>query len=287
MKQLSNDFLRTFVTIIDQGSFQKAGELLGRTQPAISLQIKKLEQQLDKKLFVKKGQSYHPNEDGYWLYNEAKKILAINDNIFSQLNSQKLSGRLRIGIPSEFASAVLPNIIGEFSKRYPDVSLDVTSALSKNLLSSQERQQFDLILALKPPEISSSQLNMKVLIEDDLVWVGDPSFTQFTKELTLVVAPNGCIYRSRIISRLKQQTRVWKITYTNSDYYGLVTAMKQGLGISALSRSTVPKQLQIIKENHLPELGTVKIGLIRQRSNHPQACKALANFFEKNIIKSM
>ena len=121
MKQLSLDVLRTFVTIVEVGNFHKAGELLGRSQPAISLQIKKLEAQLNKKLFFKVGQSYQINTDGKWLLAQAKAMLEINDKVFRELSSETLRGRLTLGIPSEFASALLPSIVGEFSQRYPDV----------------------------------------------------------------------------------------------------------------------------------------------------------------------
>ena len=128
MKQLSLDTLRTFVSVIELGGYAKAGDFLGRSQPAISLQIKKLESQLDRKLFTKVGQRHVPSADGNWLYPKAKELLELNDNIFRSLTPAPLSGRLRLGIPNEFASTLLPGLIGEFSKRYPDVSLEVTSA---------------------------------------------------------------------------------------------------------------------------------------------------------------
>lgn len=121
------------------------------SQPAISLQIKKLESQLDRKLFTKVGQRHVPSADGNWLYPKAKELLELNDNIFRSLTPAPLSGRLRLGIPNEFASTLLPGLIGEFSKRYPDVSLEVTSALSRDLLHPSQRDHFDLILALVNP----------------------------------------------------------------------------------------------------------------------------------------
>ena len=78
----------------------------------------------------------------------------MNDAIFRSLTPAPLSGRLRLGIPNEFASTLLPGLIGEFSKRYPDVSLEVTSALSRDLLHPARREQFDLILALVNPVVS-------------------------------------------------------------------------------------------------------------------------------------
>ena len=289
MQQLSLDVLRTFVTIVDVGNFNKAGELLGRSQPAISLQIKKLEGQLNKKLFTKVGQSYQVNADGNWLYTRAKNMLAMNDDIFRELGSQGLRGRLRLGIPSEFASVLLPSIVGEFSQRYPDVSLDVTSALSKNLLSNASANQFDLILALLDPDETidkedKRQAGIEVVKQDELVWVGD-KYRGIIKQSTLplALAPDGCIYRSRVIKQLKQQTQPWKITYTNPDFYGLVAALKQGLGITAIARSIVPNDLEIIRNKTLPHLGNINICLLNQDTQHPQVSKTLSDFIKARI----
>ncbi|MFW8590443.1 LysR family transcriptional regulator [Glaciecola sp. 2405UD65-10] len=283
MKQLSLDVLRSFVTIVDVGNFQRAGEMLGRSQPAISLQIKKLEQQVNKKLFNKVGQGYQVSTDGKWLYEHAKQMLKINDNIFRELSIETLRGRMRLGIPSEFASALLPSIIGEFSQRYPDVSLDVTSALSKHLLSNAQQNKFDLILALLHPTQTPHHENLEILREDELVWVGDKNRNLPTKNLPLVLAPEDCIYRSRVISQLKQQTHAWKINYTNPDFYGLMAAIKQGLGITALAKSIVPDELEIIRDKRLPNLGSINICLLNQDTQHPQVSQTLANYIRARI----
>nr|WP_136251807.1 LysR family transcriptional regulator [Ningiella ruwaisensis] len=293
MKQLSLDNLRTFVQIVELGSFNKAGDMLGRSQPAISLQIKKLESQLGKKLFDKVGQSYQANRDGEWLYQQAKQMLAINDDIFKNFNEQQtLRGRLRFGIPSEFASTLLPSIVGEFSNTYPDVSLDVTSSLSRNLLSKQSRSNFDLILALVEDsalaqgngrEGGAGEGKVEVLLEDDLVWAGDANRKLPKQTLPLVLAPEGCVYRSRVISQLKQQTHAWKITYTNADLYGLIAAIKQGLGITALAKSSLPAELSVIKDPRLPVLGKIKICLFDQDTQHPQVSKTLIEYIRSRV----
>lgn len=281
LQQLSLDNLRTFINIIELGSFVRAGDALGRSQPAISLQIKKLEGQLGRKLFNKVGQSYQANKDGDYLYQQAKQLLAINDDIFRTLSTQQtLRGRLRLGIPSEFASTLLPSIIGEFSQRYPDVSLDVTSSLSRQLLSKNQRADFDLILALVD-EVPDR--NAEVLLEDELVWVADSTRKLNKEVLQLVLAPEGCVYRSRVIEQLKQQTHAWKITYTNADLYGLMAAIKQGLGITALAKSSLPSELEIIKDARLPTLGKIKICLFNQDTQHPQVSKTLSDYIRQRI----
>jgi DNA-binding transcriptional LysR family regulator len=280
MKQLSLDNLRTFVTVIDLGGYAKAGEKLGRSQPAISLQLKKLEQQLATSLFDKVGQRHQVNHEGLKLYKTAQQMLSLNDELFRQFQPVSLKGRLRLGIPSEFATTLLPSIIGEFSYLYPNVSLEVTSALSKSLLSADNAQGFDLVMALiNPDQPTEGQL----ILNDELVWVGDKNRTLNQDSLALVLAPDGCVYRSRVISKLKMQTLKWRISYTNADLSGITAAIKQGLGISALARSSVPEQLDIIEHPYLPKLGSIKICLFLKESQHPQASAKLAEFIQSRL----
>jgi DNA-binding transcriptional LysR family regulator len=283
MKQLSLDNLRTFVTVVDVGGYAKAGEKIGLSQPAVSLQIKRLEQQLSKRLFAKQGQRQIVNRDGLSLYKTAQTMLDLNDSIFRQFQPTSLKGRLRLGIPSEFATTLLPSIIGEFGQLYPDVSLEVTSALSKSLREEEALNGFDLVMALVHPD---TQIDGQVLLIDELVWVGDRSLPNLPSTLSLVLAPDGCVYRSRVISKLKQQTQQWRISYTNADLSGITAAIKQGLGISALAKSSVPKQLDIIRYNYLPKLGAIKICLLTGKSQHPQASGKLAEFIQSRLTKS-
>jgi DNA-binding transcriptional LysR family regulator len=280
MKQLSLDTLRTFVTVVELGGYAKAGDMLGRSQPAISLQLKKLEQQLDKTLFVKIGQRHVLSNDGQWLLGYAKQLLEINDEVFRAVQQDPLKGRLRLGIPSEFASTLLPSIIGEFSKRYPDVSLDVTSSLSQNLLGPQHKDDFDLVLALVDPTVPTDG---EILRKDELVWVGDIRQPLKTDPISLVLAPNGCMYRSRVIDRLKQQTNIWKITYTNADLYGLIAAIQQGLGITALARQSVPNSLTVLQHPDLPHLGKINICLFNYDTQHPEVSKTLSEFIRMRL----
>ncbi|WOI38529.1 LysR family transcriptional regulator [Alteromonas sp. CI.11.F.A3] len=283
MKQLSLDNLRTFVSVIELGGYAKAGDFLGRSQPAISLQIKKLETQLERKLFTKVGQRHLPSADGNWLYPKAKELLELNDNIFKSLIPAPLSGRLRLGIPNEFASTLLPGLIGEFSNRYPDVSLEVTSSLSRDLLHPSQRDHFDLILALVNP---NEDTEGEVVLEDEIVWVGDTTRPFVGDNISLVLAPDGCMYRSRVIEQLKQQTFAWKITYTNADLSGLVAAIQQGLGITALARSSLPQNVSPLNHPKLPKLGRVNICLFNQDTQHPVISKTLAEFITSRLKNS-
>ena len=252
------DTLRSFVTIINHGGFAKAGDLLGRSQPAISLQIKKLEEQLEQKLFSKVGQRLEPTANGRWLFERAQQILAINDDIFRYTAQDGLRGRMRLGIPSEFASILLPSIIGEFSNQYPDVSLEVTSALSCELLSEQKQESFDVVLALVD---DATAKDADYALKDDMVWIGERRLKLNQQLISLVLAAEGCVYRTRVIEALKQQTIPWRIAYTNTDLSGLNAAITQGIGITALARRSVPDNLKIVTGQHLPNLGKINICL--------------------------
>ena len=259
MKNISTDSLRTLVTVVEVGGFAKAGELLGLSQPAVSLQIKRLEDMLGHKLFKKQGQRQVLNQYGELLMPLAKQMLQQNDAILQQFTSENVTGKVRLGIPSEFAARILPSIIGDFVALYPDVSLEVRSRLSKHLLSVSRQDQFDLVLALNE-ELESAKF--PIFMQDQLVWVGDLNLAQ-NDVVTLVTAPEGCIYRRRAIEALQSAGIKYRIAYSNADLTGLTAALKEGLGITVLAKSTVPNELNYqLQTKDLPELGQIGISCI-------------------------
>ncbi|KZN49428.1 LysR family transcriptional regulator [Pseudoalteromonas luteoviolacea] len=275
MKNLSIDGLRTLVTVVEVGGFAKAGELLGLSQPAVSLQIRRLEDLLGCKLFKKQGQRQVLNQYGELLLPQAKQMLQYNDAILQQFTSESVTGRVRLGIPSEFAARILPAIIGDFVSLYPDVALEVKSRLSKHLLSVSRQDQFDLVLALNE-ELES--VSHPIFMRDQLVWVGDLSLAK-KEVITLVAAPEGCIYRRRAIEALQQSGRSFRIVYSNADLTGLTAALKEGLGITVLAKNTVPAELTYQQHTpELPKLGEIGISLIKNTQESAHAVNKLAEF---------
>ncbi len=277
MKQLSIDNLRAFVAVVELGGFAKAGEYLNRSQPAISLQIKRLEQQLDCKLFQREGQRQVPNQKGKELYNMAVELLMQNDHIFQHFARAPLSGQIRLGIPGEFATTLLPNIIGTFNNAHPDVTLEVTSALSADLLKLHAQEPFDLLLVLGHP----LHTNEKILT-DRLVWVGSQDGFQDNGQLSLVLAPDGCVYRRKVIQELENKHINWRLSFTNSDLSGITAAIKEGLGITALARSTIPTSLKELESENLPDLGEVSIHL-KSFNDSSNVAKTLEEFMYNRL----
>lgn len=259
MRNLPINELRTFATVAELGGFTQAGDLLGRSQPAISLQIKRLEEQVKESLFFRKGKQLELTSAGSTLLKHTLKILALNDAVFAEFKKRSLTGRVKFGIPSEFATTLLPKILGIFTQSYPGVNLEINCALSKELLS-QVKGHYDLVLALQK---KSPRRHTSCLKEDELVWVsGNNHDIHMQSPVNLVLAPEPCIYRARALERMGAAGCAWKILYTNSDLTGIQTAIKEGLGVTVLARSTVPKSLRILQNSDkFPKLGNVGIHL--------------------------
>ena len=280
MKNISTDSLRTFVMVVEVGGFAKAGDLLGLSQPAVSLQVKRLEDLLGYKLFKKQGQRQVLNQYGELLLPMAKQMVQHNDAILQLFTSESVTGKVRLGIPSEFAARILPSIIGDFVALYPDVSLEVKSRLSKHLLSDERQDQFDLVLALNE-QLDSEKF--PIFIQDQLVWVGDLSLAQ-NETVTLVTAPEGCIYRRRATQALEKAGIKYRIVYSNADLTGLIAALKEGLGITVLAKSTVPNDLTYqLHTKNLPALGSIGISLVKTASEPENAVFKLAEFIKLRL----
>lgn len=284
MRNIPTDLLRAFVTVVDFKGFSAAADLLGRSQPAVSLQIKRLQDLVGQKLLERPGLPIVLTEQGQVLYRYAKQILALNDQVLAEFQTNAVIGRIHFGIPSEFATTVLPKIVGRFVRAYPNITLEVTSALSKNLLSEKRRQQFDLILALHDDPSSAGD---DLVIEEELVWVGNGSESwDDVQRIPLIVAPEGCVYRARAIERLQAAGMPWQVVYTNPDLAGIAAAIDEGLGITPLATSTVPSQLSPLKaDDTLPAMGRVGVSLTRPKNKNPEAVQLLADFVATSLQK--
>lgn len=284
MKNLPMDLLRAFVTVAEFKGFTKAGELLGRSQPAISLQISRLEQLLDETLINREGKKIELTSAGEQFFDYANQILALNDQAISQFSKSAVIGKIRLGIPSEFATVLLPKIVGRFAKAYPNVTLEVNCQLSKTLLSKSGRANHDIILALQNnPHQGDAETQVKV---DKLVWVSSMGYnSQISTKVPLIVAPQGCIYRERAIKSLNQIKQSWQIIYNIPDLTGIQQAIQEGLGVTVLARSTVPETLKVQPaSSRFPELGDVGISLITaSKSDKNEAVHLLADYLKTGL----
>lgn len=277
MLNIPTDLLRTFVKTVDLGSFTRAGDAVGRTQSAVSLQVQRLEEMLDAPLFVRGTHRVKLTDEGMTLIDYARRMLALNDEAVGSLHRPKVTGSVRLGAPHEYTASLLPVILGKFAQSHPNVTLEVTCDLSKNLLARQEKGEFDLVIALHDNPNHGG--GTKVLTES-LIWITSPDHTRHAQRpLSLVVAPPPCIYRNHVLLTLSRLKLPWRIAYTSSSYSGIIAAVRAGLGVTLLANSTIPVGVKSLGERDgFPVMGSLDVRLHTMQENSTEAMHCLADY---------
>ncbi len=144
--ELQIDLLRTFLAIIDTGGFTRAAEVVHRSQSAISLQIKRLEEAVGQTLFLRSGPSFALTSKGETLVPYARRMLRLHDETMAAMTTPEVVGSVRLGIIDDYAARFLPDILTTFAKTYPSVQVSVRCEPSEMLLSLLTRGGLDLAL---------------------------------------------------------------------------------------------------------------------------------------------
>ena len=279
VKNLSTNFLRTLVTIVDEGGFTQAAKKLGLTQPTVSQQIKKLEEQVDRPL-LRRGQGpLQLTEAGQSLLEYARRILVLNDEAIYSLYQPTVSGKLRLGIPHEFTFSVLPKLVGAFSQIHPGVVIEVDCQLSKSLLANLE--SYDVVIALHKSDKYPTGIRIR---EEPLVWVSSLDYRfNPSSRLNVVAAPSPCIYREVMQSALRTYEPGWSLLLTSTSYGAVCAAVSSGMGITVLAQSVVPGGLKVLDACDLPLEQGVDLRLHLDQANASAAAVNFANFFQANF----
>ena len=272
---LDLDLVRTFLVVCEQRSFTRAGGRLGRSQSAISLQIRRLEDQLGQALLSRDPRHVVLTEQGESFLPQARRLLRLNDEILAGLAADDVEGEVRLGAPEDFATLHLPTVLGAFARSHPKVALTVTCDLTLNLLDSLREGTLDMALVKREP--LGPDLGVRVWREP-LVWVGlDAELTQRAGPIPLVAAPSPCVYRKRAIAALDAEGLAWRAAYTSPSLAGQLAALRGGLGLSVLPREMAPDDLTILTDG-LPRLEDAEIALIKARGASPPAAERLADY---------
>jgi DNA-binding transcriptional LysR family regulator len=117
------DQLRTFIAIAETGSFTRAAEVVNKTQSAVSMQMKRLEERIQRPIFARDGRASKLTEDGQRLLDYARRIVKLNMETVAAFSDAGLSGHVRLGVPDDYADRYLPEIMARFSRAYPGVEL--------------------------------------------------------------------------------------------------------------------------------------------------------------------
>ena len=260
-RSLDLDLLRCFVTIAETGSFTRAGSSLGRSQGAISLQVKRLEEVLGRSVLERNPRHVKLTRDGEALLVHARQMLRLNDAAIAEFAEPDVAGLVRLGVPEDFATAHLPDVLAEFVDAHPRVELEVTCDLTLNLERGFQAGRFDLVLVKREPEVAIE--GMRVWREP-LVWVArDRLSLPDAGPLPLIVSPEPCVYRHRAVAALTAVNQTWRIAYTSTSLAGTQAAVRAGLGLAVLPREMCPNWLTPLSgDARLPRLADTEVALI-------------------------
>ena len=263
------DLLRTLIAFANTGSFKSAARSVFRSQPAVSMQMKRLEQLAGQKLFVRQGRDVVLTEQGRHLVIHARKLIADHDRLVNEIRGEEIGGEVRIGIPDDYASLVLPELLHQFDQFYPKVSLNILTNTSPVLADSLNKGELDLaVLATSAP----SEVDM-VLTTETIVWVGSRAHDRHLRRpLNLALfADDSPIYR-RTIDVLHNAAEVsgdvidFRVSVTSKSSAVLTTVAASGFAVATMAKCVVPDHLRILgADDGFPNLGDISIVL---RASH-------------------
>ena len=282
---LPTDVLRTFLAVIDLGSFTKAGQLLGRTQPAVSLQLNKLETLVGMPLLDTSGRSIALTREGEELARYARQLLAMNDEIVARLQKRETAGLLRVGLPTDYAVSFFQKSLSSFARLNPDVELSIQCEISDRLLELFAAEELDLAIAMYDDRPGPGLIYSWA---EKPIWVTTSDTDAERRDPVPIAAhPEGCHYRRRMVRALDQIGRNWRVVYSSPGVNGLQQAVQAGLGITALTRRTLMRGMRVLSEKDgFPILPDIHVGLHFKNTGASTAALLLANYIMQALHDS-
>jgi DNA-binding transcriptional LysR family regulator len=258
---LDIDILRTLVIAQQLGGFNRAAQRVGRSQSAVSQQIRKLEEQVGKQLFRKEGRSLALTEAGDVVLSYARRILDLNDEALAVVRGIAVGGSVRFGLQTDFTETWLPKALARFKQAHPEIQVEVSADRRAVLIDRLDKGQLDLALLFGAARRSDAQR----LTALRMVWIGSHKQRfkwQCGQPVPLALCSPPCFFRDAAIAALNQVGIPWHIAFTSLSVHGIWAAVDAGLGITLRTPTGLPKQMTIMKpKSGLPRLPMVDISL--------------------------
>lgn len=255
--RLDIDVLRNFVAIADATVMSRAAKQVGRTQAALSQQIKKLEEAIQQPLMIRNGRGITLTIHGERLLSHAQKILRMHDEAVAEMTGVSLSGRVRFGCPDDYARVFLPGLLQSFSRQHPQVFMEVVCASTPRLLERLKDQALDIAIVSRPDSPERDQF----LRCEPFVWVGSKGSDAFNLDpLQLALSDADALDYIAATSSLERAGRGYRIAYASGSVAGLLAVVRSGQAITVLTQTGVPPDLQVLPPSTgLPPLPSVGI----------------------------
>lgn len=259
MDHLDLDLLRTFAVIAETGALSRAAVRVGRTQAAISLQVKRLEAIVAQTLLDRSGRGVTLTPQGTRLLAHAQRILRYHDEALAELSGKGLTGTIRFGCPDDYAVVILPQLLRGFAREHPEVLVEVYCAHTPRLLDRLDRHALDLALTSFPEQ----EKGAAIIRWEPLVWVGSVGSTAPNlNPLRLALSDPDTLDHRAARRSLEAVGRSYRLAYASASLAGLTAVVRSGQAIAVLTRTAVPEDLRVLPpESGLPPLPSVGIAL--------------------------
>jgi DNA-binding transcriptional LysR family regulator len=275
------DQLRTFLAIAETGSFTRAADVVHKTQSAVSMQMKRLEERIGRPIFARDGRASKLTEDGERLLDYARRIVKLNVEALTAFSDAELTGRVRLGVPDDYADRYLPEIMARFSRAYPGVELSVICEPSIELIERIDANDLDLAIITN----CEGHRPAETFRRERLLWVTSNRHAIHLEErLPLALARPTCAWRRAAIECLEAIGRPYRILYSSPNAGAVAAAVLSGLAVSVFPESGLRPGMRVLSAaDGFPELAPCRIGLLRS----PHESSALADALAEHIISSL
>jgi DNA-binding transcriptional LysR family regulator len=278
---LDTDQLRSFLAIVDTGSFTKAAERVHKTQSAVSMHVRRLEEQLGCALFVKHGRGARLTAEGERLIEFARRIIQVEAGALAAVSRRGLRGAVRLGIPDDYAESFLAEILSRFNRRHPLVEVSVVCEASLELAAQVTAGALELALVTD----HSGFHDFELLREEPLVWAAAERFRiEDGAPIPLALGSATCIWRRAAEEALAGATRPTRGLFFSKNFTAIGTVVRAGLAATILPASMVGGGLRCLgRSEGLPDLSLTRMGLIHAPGRPTEEAKALAEAIRLTI----
>ena len=283
---LDMDVLRTFVTGFELGSFARAAERLGRSQSAVSTQLRKLEEQVGVPLVRKAGRGLALTPAGESFIGYARRLLELNDEAVESIRGADVEGWVRLGLPQDFAESWLPAVLHRFARAHPRVRVEVQVDRSVALADKTMKGELDIALAWGD---GSDGPHARHVAEVPIHWIGRPDWpgvaAQDGEPLAFAAFAPPCTFRAAATAALDDAGIPWRLVFTSPSLAGLWAAAAGGLGITVRTAIHVPDGLAVLDPvaTGLPTLPLAALALHQADAEPPAAAGRLADILLETV----
>ena len=282
VSMLDLDLVRTFVAVVEAGGFTRAGERMNRTQSTVSQQVRRLEDDLGRRLIERDraGGAVVPTDEGEILLGYARRLLDLSSQARAALLNPGAVAVVRLGVPEDFSSRRLTGLLSGFPRTHAGLRLDTTSGWSAELCRLLEGG--DLDLALIKRDVDEGRCLGRW--PERLLWVAGRDADIAVDPLPLALFPQGCIYRRRAVDAVEALGRRWRVAYVGQGLAGVQAAVASGIGMGLLASDAVQRDHRRLgPTDGFPDPPVTEVALVARSGRMSSAVGELVEYLIDRI----